>query len=207
MKNWAVKMLVVLAVLLVVCLIKMYTSLKASKKEAAVYRLNTEVLMQDIDSFIVRDSLHATRVGALELKLSEYERYRAGDWGLIEDLKTRNKDLKSVTTARMATIRDIQAKIKDSIAYQPGDTAEKIVHKIDYSDKWLDFKAEFEHGRQNFEAAIQTRDSLLITELVQYKRFLGFLWKTSKVKKREFNIVSKNPYTKILGFEVIVVEK
>ena len=58
-----------------------------------------------------------------------------------------------------------------------------------------------------FSGKIITRDSLLITESVQYKRFLNFLWKTKRIKKREFDIVSKNPYTKITGFEVITIEK
>ena len=179
--------------------------IKFLNEEAMKYKNNTEVLMQDVEWFMANDTLNAARVGALELKLSEYERYRASDAELINSLKAKNQDLKAVTTAQTATIQRIQAQIKDSVVYLPSDTIERLVRKINYNDKWITFNA-VEVG-DTFNADIQTRDSLLITETIQYKRFLGFLWKTNKIKKREYNIVSRNPHTKILGFEVVNIEK
>ena len=54
---------------------------------------------------------------------------------------------------------------------------------------------------------ITTRDSLLIVETVQYKRFLGFLWKTNRIKNRSFDVVSLNPNTTIEDFKVVTIEK
>lgn len=203
MKKWII--IGGIAVVLIGIIAYMYNRINSLKEEATKYKNNTEILMQDMESFMANDTLNAARVGALELKLSEYERYRASDAELINSLKAKNQDLKAVTTAQTATIQRIQAQIKDSVVYLPSDTIERLVRKISYNDKWITFNA-VEVG-DTFNAYIQTRDSLLITEAVQYKRFLGFLWKTNKIKKREYNIVSRNPHTKILGFEVVNIEK
>lgn len=169
------------------------------------YRSNTETLLQDVRTYQTKDSLNAAKVGNLELKLSEYKKYRADDAALIKSLQTKNRDLQRITTAQMETINELRANVRDSIVYLPGDTVTTVLRCIEYSDKWVDFDGCIINNM--FSGKIITRDSLLITESVQYKRFLNFLWKTKRIKNREFDIVSKNPYTKITGFEVITIEK
>lgn len=167
------------------------------------YRNNTETLLQDIDEYKTKDSLNVAKVGNLELKLSEFKKYRAEDAALIQSLKTKNRDLQSVTTAQMKTINRLQTSVHDSIIYLPGDTITTIIHKIDYSDKWIDFNGSIENGV--FSGNIITRDSILIAETVRYKRFL--CWKTRKIKNRNIDIVSRNPNAKIIGVEFITIEK
>lgn len=167
------------------------------------YRNNTETLLQDIDEYKTKDSLNAAKVGNLELKLSEFKKYRAEDVALIQSLKTKNRDLQSVTTAQMETINRLQTSVHDSVIYLPGDTITTIIHKIDYSDKWIDFNGSIENGV--FSGNIITRDSILIAETVRYKRFL--FWKTRKIKNRHIDVVSRNPNAKIIGVEFITIEK
>lgn len=169
------------------------------------YRSNTETLLQDVRTYQTKDSLNAAKVGNLELKLSEYKKYRADDAALIKSLQTKNRDLQRVTTAQMETINELRANVRDSIVYLPGDTVTTVLRCIEYSDKWVDFDGCIINN--TFSGKIITRNSLLITESVQYKRWLGFLWKTKRIKNREFDIVSKNPNSKITGFEVITIEK
>lgn len=179
--------------------------IKRLTDERDKYRSNTETLLQDVRTYQTKDSLNAAKVGNLELKLSEYKKYRADDAALIKSLQTKNRDLQRVTTAQMETINELRANVRDSIVYLPGDTVTTVLRCIEYSDKWVDFDGCIKNN--TFSGKIITRDSLLITETVQYKRWLGFLWKTKRIKNREFDIVSKNPYTKITGFEVITIEK
>ena len=179
--------------------------IKSLTAERDKYRSNTETLLQDVRTYQTKDSLNAAKVGNLELKLSEYKKYRADDAALIKSLQTKNRDLQKGTTAQMETINELRAKVRDSIVYLPGDTVTTVVRCIEYSDKWVDFDGCIINN--TFSGKIITRDSLLITETVQYKRWLGFLWKTKRIKNREFDIVSKNPHTKITGFEVITIEK
>lgn len=181
------------------------TKIEKLTDERNRYRGNTETLLQDVETYKTKDSLNAAKVGVLELKLSEFERYRESDAELIKTLQTKNRDLERVTTTQMETINELRATVRDSIVYLPGDTVTTVLRCIEYSDKWVDFDGCIKNN--TFSGKIITRDSLLITETVQYKRWLGFLWKTKRIKNREFDIVSKNPHTKITGFEVITIGK
>ena len=179
--------------------------IKRLTAERDKYRNNTETLLQDVRTYQTKDSLNAAKVGNLELKLSEYKKYRADDAALIKSLQTKNRDLQRVTTAQMETINELRANVRDSIVYLPGDTVTTVLRCIEYSDKWVDFDGCIKNN--TFSGKIITRDSLLITETVQYKRWLGFLWKTKKIKNRQIDVVSKNPATKILGVEFVTIEK
>lgn len=179
--------------------------IKRLTDERDKYRSNTETLLQDVRTYQTKDSLNAAKVGNLELKLSEYKKYRADDAALIKSLQTKNRDLQRVTTAQMKTINELRANVRDSIVYLPGDTVTTVLRCIEYSDKWVDFDGCIINN--TFSGKIITRDSLLIAETVQYKRFWGFLWKTKKIKNREIDVVSKNPATRILGVEFVTIEK
>lgn len=182
-----------------------HVKIKRLTEERDRYRSNTEILLQDVKTYQTKDSLNAIKVGNLELSLAEYKKYRADDLALIKTLQAKNRDLERVTTTQMETINELRATVRDSVVYLPGDTVTTVLRCIEYSDKWVDFDGCIINNM--FSGKIITRDSLLITESVQYKRFLNFLWKTKRIKNREFDIVSKNPYTKITGFEVITIEK
>lgn len=181
-----------------------HVKIKRLTEERDRYRSNTETLLQDVRTYQTKDSLNAAKVGNLELKLSEYKKYRADDAALIKSLQAKNRDLQRVTTAQIETINELRANVRDSIVYLPGDTT-TVLRCIEYSDKWVDLDGCIINN--TFSGKIITRDSLLIAETVQYKRFLGFLWKTKKIKNREIDVVSKNPATKILGVEFVTIEK
>ena len=182
-----------------------HVKIKRLTEERDRYQSNTEILLQDVRTYQTKDSLNAAKVGNLELKLSEYKKYRADDAALIKSLQTKNRDLQRVTTAQMKTINELRANVRDSIVYLPSDTVTTVLRCIEYSDKWVDLDGCIINN--TFSGKIITRDSLLITESVQYKRWLGFLWKTKKIKNRQIDVVSKNPATKILGVEFVTIEK
>ena len=203
MKKYLILAAIILAV--AAALWVQQSRIKRLTDERDKYRSNTETLLQDVRTYQTKDSLNAAKVGNLELKLSEYKKYRADDAASIKSLQTKNRDLQRVTTAQMKTINELRANVRDSIVYLPGDTVTTVLRCIEYSDKWVDLDGCIINN--TFSGKIITRDSLLITESVQYKRWLGFLWKTKRIKNREFDIVSKNPNSKITGFEVITIEK
>ena len=205
MKKYIIIAAIALAVAAVVTIWVQRSRINQLTGERDKYRTNTETLLQDVSRYQTKDSLNAAKVGVLELKLSEFEKYRASDAELIKTLQTKNRELERVTTTQMETINELRATVRDSIVYLPGDTVTTVLRCIEYSDKWVDFDGCIKNN--TFSGKIITRDSLLITESVQYKRWLGFLWKTKRIKNREFDIVSKNPHTKITGFEVITIEK
>lgn len=172
-------------------------------RERDRYRTNTESLMGDVERFKVRDSLSAAKVRAMELSVEEFERFRAEDAELIRSLRARNRDLQSVSQAQTQMIIELRATARDTIIIRDSVKVPALV--LHTGDAWYDFDGVLD-GRA-FEGKLSTRDSLLISETVQYRRFLGFLWKTSKVKNREVEAVSKNPHTEILGLDFVFIEK
>lgn len=182
------------------------TKIEKLTDERNRYRGNTETLLQDVETYKTKDSLNAAKVGVLELKLSEFERYRASDVELIKNLQTKNRELEAVTTAQMETISQLRGTVRDSIVYLPGDTTTTVLKCVDISDPWFSLKG-CTTPDGTFSGTFVNRDSILIVATVQYKRFLNFLWKTNKVKNREIDIISRNPHTKIMGVEYIEIEK
>lgn len=181
-----------------------HAKIKRLTEERDRYRSNTEILLQNVETYQTKDSLNAAKVGVLELKLSEFEKYRTSDAELIKTLQTKNRDLEAVTTAQMKTIIELRGTVRDSIVYLPGDTV--VLRCVDISDPWFSLKG-CTTPEGEFTGTFINRDSILIAETVQYRRFLGFLWKTKKIKSREIDIISRNPHTKIIGVEYIEIEK
>ena len=183
-----------------------HVKIKRLTEERDRYRSNTEILLQDVKTYQTKDSLNAIKVGNLELSLAEYKKYRADDLALIKTLQTKNRDLERVTTTQMETINELRATVRDSVVYLPGDTVTTILRCVDIVEPWFELHGCATPDGQ-FTGAHINRDSLLIVETVQYKRWLGFLWKTKKIKNRQIDVVSKNPATKILGVEFVTIEK
>ena len=183
-----------------------HVKIKRLTEERDRYRSNTEILLRNVETYQTKDSLNAAKVGVLELKLSEFEKYRASDAELIKTLQTKNRDLERVTTTQMETINELRATVRDSVVYLLGDTVTTVLRCVDIVEPYFELHGCATPDGQ-FTGTHINRDSLLIVETVQYKRWLGFLWKTKKIKNRQIDVVSKNPTTKILGVEFVTIEK
>lgn len=206
MKKYLIIAAIALAVAAVVTIWVQRSRINTLTGERDKYRTNTETLLQEVSRYQTKDSLNAAKVGVLELKLSEFEKYRASDAELIKTLQTKNRDLERVTTTQMETINELRATVRDSVVYLPGDTVTTVLRCVDIVEPYFELHGCATPDGQ-FTGTYINRDSLLIVETVQYKRFLNFLWKTKKIKNREIDVVSKNPATKILGVEFVTIEK
>lgn len=206
MKKYLIIAAIALAVAAVVTIWVQRSRINTLTGERDKYRTNTETLLQEVFRYQTKDSLNAAKVGVLELKLSEFEKYRASDAELIKTLQTKNRELERVTTTQMETINELRATVRDSVVYLPGDTVTTVLRCVDIVEPYFELHGCATPDGQ-FTGTHINRDSLLIVETVQYKRWLGFLWKTKKIKNRQIDVVSKNPATKILGVEFVTIEK
>lgn len=206
MKKYIIIAAIALAVAAVVTIWVQRSRINQLTGERDKYRTNTETLLQEVSRYQTKDSLNAAKVGVLELKLSEFEKYRASDAELIKTLQTKNRELERVTTTQMETINELRATVRDSVVYLPGDTVTTVLRCVDIVEPYFELHGCATPDGQ-FTGTHINRDSLLIVETVQYKRWLGFLWKTKKIKNRQIDVVSKNPATKILGVEFVTIEK
>lgn len=206
MKKYLIIAAIALAVSAVVTIWVQRSRINTLTGERDKYRTNTETLLQEVSRYQTKDSLNAAKVGVLELKLSEFEKYRASDAELIKTLQTKNRELERVTTTQMETINELRATVRDSVVYLPGDTVTTVLRCVDIVEPYFELHGCATPDGQ-FTGTHINRDSLFIVETVQYKRWLGFLWKTKKIKNRQIDVVSKNPATKILGVEFVTIEK
>ena len=200
------KIIIILGVLVVV-LVAYFLNVRVSqlKHDRDTYKRNNAVLLNDVKYYRALDSLNAARVGVLEFSIQDYERFMKEDADLINKLKRKNEELQNFSKIQAETIIKIRAQVKDSLIYIPGDTAYQSIPCVSFRDSWTNIEACVYND--TLIGDIQIRDSLILYETIIYKRFLGVLWKTKKIKERSFNIVSKNPYTEIKGVEVVSIRK
>lgn len=205
MKKYIIIAAIALAVAAVVTIWVQRSRINQLTGERDKYRTNTETLLQDVSRYKTKDNLNAARVGVLELSIQDYERFMKEDADLINKLKRKNEELQNFSKIQAETIIKIRAQVKDSLIYIPGDTAYQLIPCVSFRDSWTNIDACVYND--TLIGDIQIRDSLILYETIIYKRFLGVLWKTKKIKERSFNIVSKNPYTEIKGVEVVSIRK
>lgn len=166
-----------------------------------------QTIMAESQAYRVSDSLNAAKVSELQFTLKEYKKYRAQDLQLIEQLKVKKSDLQKVIDSQTETINSLSAKLNDSIRIDTVTNIADTLKCFDYKSKWTDVSGCIDLKRDSINLQIKNRESLKIVETVVYKRFLGFLWKTNKVKDRQVDVVSENPNTTITNLDYISIKR
>lgn len=197
------KILILIVVFVAVCgLLALGETCYQFAAERDHYRRNSEALATACEQYKTSDSLNAARVRSLELSLDEFQSYRAADAALIKSLRQQNRDLKSVNDIQAQTIIALSTRPRDTVVVVDSiPIAAKVVR---CGDPWYDFEGIV--TADSFTGHLQVRDSVIISESVEHERFLGFLWKTRKIKNRQVDVVPLNPHTTIDDIIYIVIE-
>lgn len=160
-------------------------------------------LLDSVHHYRTKDGLNAAEMASIRLTIDELKKYRAEDLKLIESLKTKGRDVEQIVTVNTYTRDTIYTVLRDSIIRR--DTVMEPVRAIDLDKRWYSI-----HGfiaADTLIGTLSTRSSLKIVETVKYKRFLGFLWKTHKVKNRKVDVVSLNPNETIEDIDFVIIEE
>jgi hypothetical protein len=212
MKDIIIKIGIIVAVALFIAASE--ARIKGLKSENSRLKGNQELLLSEKESIIaqsqfykVSDSLNAVKVSELSLSLSEYKKYRKQDLKQIEQLKVNKSDLQAVIASQSETINNLSVKLKDSIRADTIAINNDTLKCFKYKSKWTDVTGCFNLSRDTAELRIVNRESIKVVETIKYKRFLGFLWKTNKIKSRQVDIVSENPNTSIINSEYINIAR
>ena len=120
--------------------------------------------------------------------------------------------LPKVDKHEMQKVIDLQAKTIDDLATHLHDTV--VIYKgseidakaFSYKSQWTDVDGVVNLQSDSVNLSIKNRESLVIVESVKYKRFLGFLWRTKRIKSRSVDIVSRNPNTEIVSADYESIE-
>ena len=184
------------------------------REENARLLSNQEILLTQKQSAMAKsqmyktsDSLNAAKVSELQLTLKEYKKYRAQDLQLIEQLKIKKSNVQTITTVQTETMSSFSIKLNDSIRVDTVVNITDTLKCFDYKSKWTDVSGCVDLKHDSVDLQIKNRESLKIVETVIYKRFLGFLWRTGKVKDRQIDVVSENPNTIITNLDYIRVRQ
>ena len=189
------KYLVIYSVILSVALLAFYEHGKKLKVENLAYRQNVAVLMDSVAHYQVNGSLSASQIGELQLKLSEYKKYRQEDIELIKKLRADKPQ--TIVKTKTETKYKIKTELRDSVIYK--DT----LKAINYSSYWTDL-----HGfisNDTIQVKIINREELIFVESLQRKKFLGIKlpgWLFG-YKQKTLDVVSKNPNTTIVDIEYV----
>jgi hypothetical protein len=211
-KYWTIAKIVVFFGLIIAVWVLAKSNSNLSKK-AQIGENNTSVLLSKSKEYKTKDSLNAAEVYELNLKLKDFDRFKAEDAKTIASLNVKNRKLESVISINSQTSLSITAKIKDSIStYKDSLKVKgKIVIVRDtlkcfaVDSTYYSISGCFSHD--NFTGHIFIPEWLKIAISVKHKRFLGFLWYINKIKDKKIDVVSKNPYIKILDIDFTTISK
>lgn len=191
------KSVVIYSVILSVALLAIFKYGKQLEDENLAYRNSISVLMDSIVHYQVNDSLKASQVRELQLKLSDYKRYRKEDAELIKKLKADKPQ--SITKVETRTEYKVVSQLKDSIIYK--DVYKDTLKMINYQSKWTDLIGYI--NKDTIQVKITNREELMFVESIQRKKFLGIklpIWLFG-YKHKTIDAISKNPNTTITGIE------
>ena len=166
-----------------------------------------ESIMAESQKYKVADSLNAIKVSELQLTLKEYKKYRAQDLQLIKQLNIKKSNLQKIINAQSETINALSINIQDSLITDTVTNQIDTLKCFKYKSKWTDISGCLNLRHDTVNIQINNRESLKIIETAIHRRFLGFLWKTKKIKSRHVDIISENPNTKIVDCEYISVKR
>lgn len=206
------KILAIMTSLLIVVIALLLMAIGGLREENARLKNNQDVLLAEnrtitaeSQRYKVCDSLNAIRASRLELTLKEYKNYRSDDLRLIKQLKTKRANLEKIITSKSETIMALSVPLIDSVKVDTVSGNDSLIKCFSYTSEWTDIKGCADLEKDTVSLQINNRESLKVVESVTYKRFLGFLWKTSKVKSRQVDVVSENPNTKITNCEYVSI--
>ena len=194
----------------VVCILKINNLTERNKtleSNQKVLLSEKEMIMAKSQAYRVSDSLNAAKVTELQLSLSEYKRFREDDLRLIEQLKINKKELQEVISSHIRTIYELRTHVHDTIILDTLTHVKDTLKCFNYKSKWIDINGCVSMIDNNVSLSIRNRESLKIVESAEYKRFLGFLWRTKKVKSRHVDVISKNPATQIINVDYVSIRK
>lgn len=184
---------------LVIFIVIMFKQNNIISQDRDLYKRNMNSALMECVEWKTKDSLSAAKNAILNLKISELERYRNDDINQINQLKKKNEELNNLIKNSSKTEIKIITQLKDTVIYK--DT----VKYFNWKDNWTSVKGLIQ--KDTVDLNINNSDSLVISVATKYKRFLGFLWKTKKIKDQNVYVVSKNPHTTITNIEYYGISK
>lgn len=195
---------VLAAIIAIMCIVtcSMNNHIRTLKNEQNRYKNNEIALLEQTKEYKTKDSLNAASVYELQMSLVAYKKYHADDMDKIKNLELQNRKLENIITVNGKVEIPIDIPVKDSIVYVD-KVIRDTVKTIKFSNEWYNIDGIID---KSFKGTIGFKEKLGITISVRYKRFLGFLWYTSKVKDKKCDVINFNPYGEVTKIEYVTIK-
>lgn len=193
------KFLIYLTAILSLAVVTLYWQLDKTITEKQRLSNNQEALLSDVDHYKTESGKNAASVQKLELTKSELEKYNVDLKETISDLNLKINRIQAAATTATQSNYKIKTVVKDSIVYR--DVPVKL-QRIDFRDPYIDLTGTIDSG--TFSGDITTRDTLVQIIHRVPKKFLFIKYGTKAIRQE---VVSKNPYSKIVYTEYIELKK
>lgn len=171
------------------------------RQERDRYQRNTEALIQQLDTFRTSNGRLAARCESLDLTSKEFRRLYEEEAERVKDLRRRNEELSHYVKTHSEAEVIVKTEIRDSLIYVRDSVV--IAKVFDWDDGWDSVHAQL--SVDSVVVAMSHRDVLDVAVMTEWKRFLGFLWKT-KVKGYAVDVVSENPHTRELTVSSVKIK-
>lgn len=185
--------------ILSLAVVTLYWQLDKTITEKQRLSNNQEALLSDVDHYKTESGKNAASVQKLELTKSELEKYNVDLKETISDLNLKINRIQAAATTATQSNYKIKTVVKDSIVYR--DVPVKL-QRIDFRDPYIDLTGTIDSG--TFSGDITTRDTLVQIIHMVPKKFLFIKYGTKAIRQE---VVSKNPYSKIVYTEYIELKK
>ena len=192
-----------ISIILIIIIFLQFGRINTLKSDRDLYRQNMNSALTECVTWKTKDSISVAKNNTLTLRIAELEKYRKSDLKTIESLKKKNEDLDNLIKNTSNTEIKVVTEVRDSIVYV--DSSYNSIRVFNWADNWA--KVSGEIYKDEVAINISNKDSLYISAVTVHKRFLGFLWKTKKIKEQNVYAISKNPHTTIENIEYYVVNK
>ena len=161
---------------------------------------NQSTLLDSVTHYKTAAGKEAASVQALELKVSELERYKADAAAEIRALGIKLRRVESVATTTSQTEVGITAPLHDTVIVHQCDTMQiyDTVRLFRWRDAWC--RVEGVVLPDSVVCRVESIDTLRQIVHRVPRRFLFIRWGTKAVRQE---IVSTNPHTKIVYAEYI----
>lgn len=164
---------------------------------------NQEALMGEIQLYETKAGESAASVLRLQLTYNELDKHYQDVCQEAKDLGIKLKRLQSVSQTATTGNIEIQTDIKDSIRYVPEIHLVDTLKTFSWNDPpWAKISGVIDSGKVNL--SVNTTDTIIQIVHRVPKRFLFFRFGCKAIRQE---IVSKNPYNRIVYSEYIELKK
>lgn len=171
------------------------------RSERNTYKSNMEGLLVDVERLETDSTMTALQVQSLNLKVGEYEKYRAEDAAAIQSLHIKLKNVQSVSKSEIDIDVPIQTIVQRDTIYL--DSIVKPVQIIQYNDGYA--KLDGTITEDSLKANIHIPITLMqVVHKVPKHKFLWWSWGCKAIKQV---ITSDNPYADIKYSEYIEIKR